>query len=234
MTKILKRLFLLATVLAPIQASADTITVTATGYVGQGWDWGNVFGLYQAQVGSHGSMVGQNFTATYVFDTSLGTTETWASGEEVSGGGANSPATSATLTIGGITVAFSTAWSFLGTDTKSFSVRAEGDPTGGQNLNIGGILSIDRWNNATPYFHSSWDSDFSFTVGPYIDGDGGGATFRLGDISQPITYGDLVLETVTLTNNTSSVPGPVVGAGLPGLGAAALLWLARRRRNKVS
>jgi hypothetical protein len=224
----IKRLLLLATVLTPIQASADTITVTATGYLADGWDWGNVFGLYQAQVGSLGSMVGQNFTATYVFDTSLGTTETWASGEEVSGSGANSPATSATLTIGGITVAFSTAWSFLDTDTKSFSVRAEGVPTDGQ----GGILNIDRWNNATPYFHSSWDSDFSFTVGPYIDGDGGRATFRLGDISQPITYGDLVLETVTLTNNTSSVPGPVVGAGLPGLGAAALLWLARRRRKR--
>lgn len=114
---------------------------------------------------------------------------------------------------------------------KSFSVRAEGN---GQNLDTGDILYIERWNNVTPYFHSSWDSDFSFTVGPYIDGDGARAMFRLGSISQPITYGDLVLETVTLTNNTSSVPGPVVGAGLPGLGAAALLWLARRRRNKVS
>jgi hypothetical protein len=231
MTKILKRLFLLATVLAPIQASADTITVTATGYLSDGWDYVNAFGFYKAELGPTGSMAGQNYTATYVFDTSIGSTVTWERGEYVYGSVTNpkpSPAISASLTIGGITVAFPTAYGYLGTETHQFYTVVDGDANGGIYLDNGGILATNVWNNDAPHFSSSWDS-FSLTVLPT---DSQFGMFRLGDVSQPQTYGHFITETITLTNSPASVPGPVVGAGLPGLGAAALFWLARRRRKR--
>jgi hypothetical protein len=237
MTKILKRLFLLATVLAPIQASADTITLAATGYLTDGWDYINAFGLYNPQVGPTGSMAGQNYMATYVFDTSIGSTVTWAGGEYVYGSTSTnplatnpnpSPALSASLAINGITVLLPTNYGQLVMSTNGFYAVVDGDPNGGIELDNGAILSTNVWSNVTPHFSPSWDN-FSISILPT---DAQQGMFRLGDVSQPQAYGHFVTETITLTNSPASVPGPVVGAGLPGLGAAALLWLARRRQKR--
>jgi hypothetical protein len=235
----LKGLLLCATVLVPIQASADIITVTATGYLADGWDYANAFGFYKAELGPTGSMAGQNYRATYVFDTSIGSTVRWERGEYVYGSTSTnplatnpnpSPALSASLTINGITVSLPTNYGQLVMETNGFYTVVDGDPNGGIELDNGAILSTNVWSNVTPHFSPSWDN-FSISILPT---DAQQGMFRLGDVSQPQAYGHFVTETITLTNSPASVPGPVVGAGLPGLGAAALLWLARRRRNRNS
>jgi hypothetical protein len=73
------------------------------------------------------------------------------------------------------------------------------------------------------------------TAGELILGVGIFSSVGLGDVSQ-VRFGETVAVPPGTTPFTVSVPGPVAGAGLPGLIAACggLLALARRRRSSAT
>jgi len=108
----------------------------------------------------------------------------------------------------------------------------------GVTVNLGGLadgLSMNTYVTTTPT-HITFPglTSFSYTVDPITDnlsapfGLGGGFLFHgLNGFFYPTTF-EIIVDGITGPN--LSVPGPVIGAGLPGL--VALLagwWLARRR-----
>jgi hypothetical protein len=239
-----KLLLITAAVMVSIAtAQADIITVTAIGTVSSGYDYTGVFGLV-------GDLTSSPYTATYVFDTSLGSgilffdTSTQTHfvspppselyGQVVYGGGmyglSSTPGLSTTLTVNGHDVGISSDhYGMLATLYDHFAADATtGCKTPGP-CPYASFVTTNLWGSFND-FPASFDS-ITFNVGT------GASQYGQFQISNgpdgPLNaYGSFYTDTITISNSTVSVPGPVVGAGLPGLGAMSLLWLARRRRNR--
>lgn len=102
---------LAATIGAALPAEAALVDVTWTGTVTNGNDARDLFGVPVSGGGFH-DLAGQSFTATYRFDTAVGSLVSGPGFADLRGGtsfGAGtdpSPAVSATLTINGTTISF--------------------------------------------------------------------------------------------------------------------------------
>jgi hypothetical protein len=218
---------LAATLSMCLPAQADLVTITATGTVADSiigaFDGIGLFGP------TGGSLTGAAWTSTVVFDTSLAPVITGVDSQYTSGGqenplrsplGDTSPAVSANLTINGHTYNFPTAYySDLGISNNSFGLFVMMGANGG-----GLLISVSTVNWHLP-------STFVEPMGPFplLAGDSSdGSQFAIvqdgvtpdlfGEIRDGLSIGHLRVNTLASTSVPSvSVPGPIAGAGLPGL-----------------
>jgi hypothetical protein len=204
-------------VVSAAPAEATVVYVTYTGTISSGSDSGGVFG--QA-----GSLSGESFTASYVFDTGIGNTATSPTENFVFGGTSFSVPSPlidpAVLTIGGV------------------SINISGNK-------VGEIQGINQGAGAfSEQLHSAWDTNGSVVENSIVNFSGG----LPASITTPFIYhvtsndggssdfsafgasGNMSVDTLTVS--LSAVPGPVVGAGLPGLmlfaGGGLLGWWRRK------
>lgn len=208
------------------QVAAATMQVTYTGTVLVGMDQVGMFGTAGA------NLAGVGYTAVYIFDTTKGFTAS-SSGSSFAFGGSvypiDSPALSAMLTINGQSVDF------------------VGDYYGEIQGNNGGTSSTSRQHHdavtnsnnnflrneifsPTPALPASITTSFSYTV---LSGDSPSGFFTIIDFNH--AWGNLRPEALTVLEvSATTVPGPIVGAGLPGLALAlggSLLWCRQKKRR---
>jgi len=212
-----------ATLLFVSNASADTYTFTVTGTVslsGGAFDTAGIFGTPQTTLG------GDSYVATYTLDTSTpgalhyvnpGVAELFEGGTYY-GSSIGSPVT-ASITINGYTYNYDTSFA-----SRTFVESTEAYAS----------VNTDLYFTYM-YFdvYSISDVPVSFAPFTYTFGLGAQENSRFQVNGANGAFGDLVIDTVTLTGDPQPVPGPIVGAGLPGLFTAAMLWLARRRKQKA-
>jgi hypothetical protein len=206
-------------------AGADIITVTATGVITPGNGFANIdtAGIF----GSPGAdLNGDTITVVFTFDTSLGFPATQHQALGGTAYGRASPALSAVGTVNGVSVttlgtfhgeldAFNLGPSCGQSTCSVFQVIA--DPGNGSGSGLSGPPDVFIASPGGTLTNNSIYSPFTYTVQPedsyqaFFDG------FNF----------DLGVELV----NTSAVPGPIAGAGLPGLVVACggvLAWWRRR------
>lgn len=139
-------------------ASALTLTVTYTGQVTSGSDTRNLFGLNGA------SLVGQQYSATYVFDAGLGSgifvgDQAGGIGFRLQGNPQNSPLINASLNINGSSFVSSGGFTGLtGFAACQPSCVLGGQPYSSISANAGG----DGFPNATPQL-------FNFLADPFAN-----------------------------------------------------------------
>jgi hypothetical protein len=211
------RLLGLAAALAGIvsndPASADIISVTVTGTVSS---------IYDA--GVFGAVVGDAFSVVYTFDTSLGTPNPKNSSSltELSFNGGSYSGSTAVVTLNGQTLTFLGSYSGAisgynnGAASESFQQVADGKGSPS--------VQTDFYNPNAGVMPASVTTDFTYTCAALSDSCNG---FLYVDATDGVGLAD---STVTL-----SVPGPIAGAGLPGLifaGGGLLAWW--RRRQKIA
>jgi hypothetical protein len=151
----MKKLLLITTALVAslATAQADSITVTVTGTVSSnGFDNANLFG---------GSVAGDPFTASFVFDTSRGTAGTQQGGVYVYGGtqyvNIPSPALSADLNINGYDVAFPSTFRF----SALYALPSQFQAVVTADNNTSNQISIDLFNLGDQHFPNVF-SPFAF------------------------------------------------------------------------
>jgi hypothetical protein len=230
-----KLLLTTALVLLSTPAAADAITITYTGTVNAvnaiilpAIDVDGVFGPAGA------SLVGDPFTLVYNANVCGGCTE-MAGGTSDIYHGTPSPITSAVLTINGISFTFATPVDVSlsgrsGLNGESFDERnlsVEQPPYIVSTLTVGPVTDLPP----------SLDVPFSYDI---IHDDARGYSSN-GAFYINHTVGSLAPEHLTVDNPSytgpvfPSTPGPIAGAGLPGLILASgglLGWW--RRRQKIA
>lgn len=216
-------------------AAAAIVDVIYTGTVTSDSDLTGVFGT----VGGSNDLVGQIYTAKFVFDTSMGTEVNTGSQHYISGGtgfGTTSPAISATLTIGSTTISVPTNYS---AEIYTHDQAAIG--FGEQNHFVS-----DYVNNSALYSYR--------VLQAYVFGSSGSIPFSLdGPFSYTIAAGDSgylsysgsvydyaaaqQIESLTINGDVSTL---TVSSGVPEpstwtmlmLGLAGVGWMACRRKAK--
>ena len=228
---------LAATFAMCLPAHADVIDITATGTIGSGWDY---VGLY----GSPGDLAGKSFTASFVFDTGIpnvfGVTITPTSIDYSGGTGLKiaskdpnfvqpvSPVLSSSLIIDGSKASiFPGVWNGeLYVDGNEFYNFSGDFNNAGSLVNY---LQIDVLNTGIPHslalLNGTWSPQgTNFSEFQNTSSDGLNVNAR----------GFLSVNSITIVNESVAVPGPIVGAGLPGLilaGTGLLGWWRRRQRT---
>jgi hypothetical protein len=246
MKRTLLAALLAAGTLLAAPAHAVLMMQTYTGSVSSGSDFGGAFGP------ANTDLTGASFTATFVFDTTLGNTTTGATvpsgGTFVLLAGGTSPSdpyfntptplVSATLSIGG-----SAAVSFAGgqedrTAIRSFPVPglAPSEYFASTLSDIGTFLTVFA-RSFDETFLDDLTHEFSYDILPgVVVGD----QFRIVD---PVTFSDTARGVLTPTRLVVSVFDPgtpeiPLPATLPlfagGLGVLGLLTRRRRRRSRAS
>jgi hypothetical protein len=198
-------------------ALADIVTETYTGTVSNGLDAAGFFGSKNAD------LLGLTYTATYVFDTAVPTAAHISTGGDFStyGGGVNTPAVSAALTINGHTFTtnglFHAELDAFNISSGAFQTYARVDPAFGSQF----TNSLYTQDPAAPY-PTSLTSPFTYTyyaVGPAS----ASGLFKIGGDSLSLSP-----TTVALTNG---VPEPSTWAMMI-LGFAGVGFMAYRRKSK--
>jgi hypothetical protein len=247
--------------LAP-NASADIVTVTVTGTIAPYQFRSEIGGYFISPVidytgifGQPGAnLAGDPFTILWTVDTSCPGCLVSTYNSVVGGSfyGTPSPILSAVLTINGGSLSYGPA--AAEGDMRGYN-NGSGNNTSGFNVNVTvlpGNAAINSFvDSKTNNLPNSITQPFSYTLTPGIDNNtdappnpireptflGGG--FRTPAPGSPICNpcdvlaGYFYVSNITLDNPNFSVPGPLVGAGLPGLILASvglLGWWRRRQR----
>jgi hypothetical protein len=249
-----KKILLTLLLMFPIPALADNVTITVTGVVTtapliSAIDYAGLFGTPGA------SLNGDAFTVVYGIDTTCGghcfsTTTGPTYNDAVGGtveGGTTSPFISAFITINGITQAIGTAEYGVtrafnsGNDNEVLQSTSGDTPMGHSQINTQMDSNVANTNIPTsivvPYSIAYTPGinchDLGLGAHGYCNGGTVDGAFLFRTNGAPDVNGALLVSTMTLDNPSFAVPGPVAGAGLPGLifaGAGLLGWWRRRRQ----
>src|SRR5262245_2426905 len=201
-------------------AQADIITVTYTG-MASGWEKTDTFGF-----GINATFTAP-FVTVYTFDPSLGTTQYYSSNQNYSFGyNSGSPLLAVVTTINGRSVSVAGYWSEIyGSNSSNFSQQFHqvNEPSSEAYIYLGMYSRVAG-------IPASIDEPFNYYYNLSTDGVSGFLS-----LSQTGSNGANVGVYLTPeTLSVSSVPGPIAGAGLPGLilaGGGMLGWWWRRRKE---
>jgi len=198
-------------------ARADVLTATVTGVFGNATD----LYLFFPNSASPVSLQGDPFSATFVYDTSLGGVHMMtANSDTVAGGstfGTTSPVLSATLTAEGKTFAVP------GLDDTSVSV---GGVSGVYGISASDV-SLDRYIQITLY-PAGGVPDLLTTPFSGTDPSHGTGQFDVTAGGAAVAYGNLIPETVTVTDAIPEISTwAMTILGFAGVGFMAY----RRNRN---
>jgi hypothetical protein len=212
-------------------ASANIVTLTVTGTVTSGFDSGDLFGV------GGGSLSGDAFKVVYTFDTTCGgscSNPTISAVEnEVSGGASQSspsPSLGAVLTINGHSVSFTGAdfGDLHNVNVGTFSSTNEQSATGFVGPFYASIMT--GLTNETGAIPASLTTPYTYNVN-VANGDSVSGFFGYAGSDGALSPTSFALTV------TAPVPGPVVGAGLPGLiftGGGLLGWWRRKRKAEAA
>jgi hypothetical protein len=207
--------------LACLPAKADIINVTVTGAVRDGFDYTGMFGS------SNTDLANLAFRYSYGYDSSLGFYNSSPNGTVLYGGSAWSdpptntpPGLFAELYINNVGTALSTSFATnLETVYYYFFAQAMDDQ--------GSVFRTFVENPGDPHFPTSFEP---FVYNPVAE-DSQGSYFEFRHNGIIDAQGYLNVKQITLTNEyvgPVAVPGPMVGAGIPGLlalfGMGGLYW----------
>jgi len=223
----------------PSAASAATVTITYAGTVSSGYDGTGVFGS------AGGDLTGDSYTATYVFNTSLGNTALSTPTELILNGGAGAfgiptPLVNASLTINGVTVSVpggdqDLIWVLGGSGGSGYDVLARqyGVPNNG-NTTVANELANDL-STGPSVIPFSFAGPVSYTVnaadsvfGDFVIGASAGNGY-FGD-----AYGDLSPASLTVSSGAVAAAAPEPSTWAMMLVGFAGLGFAGYRRRKTA